>query len=127
MASSSPASDKAVAKAEAKAALRPGRVKRQNQFWADASQSRELAYRFIPLLSRFITVMGAVAVLAMAVSLVSLWLRPDPLVLLSYPDGTNRCTPPSVDPVTHRVHARPASQAETCATLDASNAGGDGQ
>lgn len=106
-----------------KALLYPGRVARVNNFWVDANQSRELAQRLVPLLGRYILVMFAVSALAMVVSVVSLWSRPDPLVLLSYPDGTNRCAPPAINPATHQPQPRPAAYVDTCASLAASNLG----
>jgi hypothetical protein len=105
----------------------PGRVRRVNDFWRDASQSRELAVRMIPLLSRYILVMAGIAVFAMFVSLVSLWTRPDPLVLLSFPDGTTRCTPPSINPTTGKTQTRPTAQVLTCNELEASNEDGESQ
>lgn len=106
-----------------KGLLYPGRVRRVNQFWVDANQSRELGHRFIPLLGRYVLAMFIVSTLAMVVSAISLWSRPDPLVLLSYPDGTNRCTPPTLDPTTHQPQQRPAKYVATCSALNASNMG----
>ena len=106
-----------------KGLLYPGRVARENHFWLDANQSRELAQRLIPLLGRYIVIMFALSGLAMVISVVSLWRRPDPLVLLSYPDGTARCTPPTLNPITHKPQHRPAEHVATCAALNASNMG----
>lgn len=109
------------ASAPTKADRFPGRVRRTNLFWVDASQGRELAARMIPMLSRYITAMAGVAVLSMVVSLISLWARPDPLVLLSFPDGTTRCTPPPVSPRTGKAYARPKAQVIMCNDLEQSN------
>lgn len=117
------ASKSVPAKGEGKIDHYPGRVRKVNEFFMDASQTLELAQRLIPWLSRFTMIMSAVAIAAMVVSLGSLWVRPDPLVLLSFPDGTTHCTPPSLNPVTGAVQKRKAAQLATCAELDASNMG----
>jgi hypothetical protein len=111
------------AQGEVKQDFYPGRIRRVNAFWIDANQSLELAQRFIPWLSRFIMTMSAIAVISLLISLFSLWLRPDPLVLLSFPDGTNHCAPASLNPATGALRKRPDSQTQTCALLDASNRG----
>jgi len=92
-------------------------VPKDDDFFIVASRSTALAQRLLPLLNRFILAMASIAMLAMIISLVSVYSHPNPQVLLSFPDGATRCAQPPLDPQTRQPKPRPASEADVCAQL----------
>jgi hypothetical protein len=115
------AASKSPAKAEPAFDPRVGEVRLAPDFFRTASLMGAAAHRMVPLLSRWVLLMAMISGIAMGVSVLSVWVRPNPQVLLSYPDGTTRCAMPPLDPETGRPRARPANEEEVCGELAAIN------
>lgn len=78
---------------------------------------KDVSDRVLHLLRLAIWGFSLLAILLSVVDVAAVWLRPQPQVLLSYPDGTLRCAPPSLNPSNGQPYARSASDQAACDTL----------
>lgn len=97
-----------------------GVIVRDESFFLVASRSLGMAFRFLPILHRMIMGMAAVSMLSMVVSVVSIYRRPNPQVLLTFPDGSTRCAKLPLDPETKQPIPRPAAAEAVCERLSSS-------
>ena len=70
-----------------------GVIPQHPQFFLDAGKRVETAWAWIPRLRAIIIGSSAVATLCLLGCLVSVFSRPDPMVFLSFPDGSIACGP----------------------------------
>lgn len=94
-----------------------GVVRPQESFFEISARSLGMAERLLPWLVRLIMGMLVVSILAMVVSLASVYRHPNPQVLLTFPDGATRCAPLSLDMRSGHVKARSAHDAKVCHRL----------
>lgn len=87
-------------------------------FTTMASQRLWLAQRVSPALVRVIQVSAVLSVLAAVAAVAVVYNRPDPLTVISFPDGRMRCGPLSVDPQTGHPRPRSAYNQRLCAEFD---------
>ena len=84
---------------------------RAGQRWPNA----QAYFGFFLKGSRVCSVIIIISMLAMVGSVL---LRPHPLLLVSYPDGSVRCAGENLDLVHHRINPRQPRQQALCDTLD---------
>lgn len=94
-----------------------GVIRPQESFFEIASRSLGMAERLLPILDRLIIGFMAVAMLAMLVSVISVYRHPNPQVLLTFPDGATRCAPMSLDLHTGKRVPRSSHDQAVCEKL----------
>ena len=94
-----------------------GVIRPQESFFEIASRSLGMAERLLPILDRLIIGFMTVAMLAMIVSVISVYRHPNPQVLLTFPDGVTRCAPMSLDLHTGKLVPRPVHDQAVCEKL----------
>lgn len=78
---------------------------------------KDVAARVVEIQRYAILGFSLLAIILAIANLVAVYLRPNPQVLLSYPDGTLRCAPFAIDPATGRPQPRSASAQDLCDSL----------
>lgn len=95
-----------------------GVVPTRYNFVIDSGRRLNAVKNWTPRLRRIIVVASVVSGIAMASSLASVLARPDAMVFVSFPDGTTRCAPQSLNPKTGKPMARQARAQAICNKLN---------
>lgn len=95
-----------------------GKIPIEINFLTKAGQRWQNAQRFIPFFYRSIQVFCTVIILSMIVMVGSIFLRPNPLLLVSFPDGSVRCAGENINMNKHILKQRSNNQLEICQELD---------
>lgn len=95
-----------------------------NSFVRNSGLRSDLSPKWIPIFINLIKLFSLVSIICFVLSVYFIIKLPEPLVLLSYPDGNVQCALPDFDINTGKFKQRTDADAALCAQLDRYSNGG---
>lgn len=102
----------------AKEIMKIGRIPMEVNALTRAGQRWPNAQAYFGFFLKGSRVCSVIIVVSLLIMVGSVLLRPHPLLLVSYPDGSVRCAGENLDLAHHRINPRQAKQQALCDTLD---------
>jgi len=104
--------------------LKVGIMYDDNSFSKSAGLRAELSPKWIPVFIKVIKICSVISILSFLLSVYFIIKLPEPLVILSYPDGNVQCALPDLDINTGKFKQRSTSDSLLCDRLDKYSNGG---